>query len=319
MFRDIALVWGESLNPSPPAEPPGISFSLWSAVLRKPWLKWRPGEMPDLSAYKVFLINLFQTGDSTHAEQIRAQYPGAYIIISPDPSLDLVLMHTDWMNMYRQMAAADLIACRTHAECDFYGKLLNKPTAYLASPIGPENWFEPLRELDKDDYVLSLDHAFAPPNTVWNVSVLAMLQHETGCRILYATERDWTRQYAEFAGLKAEFLGQVSFQAFAEMTARAKVVVDMYASHAIGRQAILSAMVGTPVISSDWCGDAPGIQVKPYQIKPALTMYNHLLENEKFYSSVVSGQYRRLEYFLFDTCRRRFENILSQIEVPHCK
>src|SRR5258708_12919997 len=124
MLNSVAIVWGENSNPSPPAEPPGISFSLWSAVLRKPWLKWRLGEMPDLSEYKFFLINLFQTEDSTHAEQIRARFPDAYIIISPDPSLDLVLMHTDWMNMNRHMQFSDLIPSRTHAQCHFSDNML---------------------------------------------------------------------------------------------------------------------------------------------------------------------------------------------------
>jgi hypothetical protein len=162
--------------------------------------------------------------------------------------------------------------------------------------------------------LLTLDHAFTPKNTYCNVAAVTAIQRETGIRVLYAAERDWTPSYAELAGLKCEFLGRVEFRAFVALTARARLCVDMYAAHSFGRQQALSAMVGTPIIGSSWCGDAPGALFSPFMPSDAVDEAITLLRNEGSYDHERTFQFYEVAQFSFDASKARLEEIISQIE-----
>lgn len=313
-FDDLALVWGESVNPNPPAGVPTVSVSAWSHITGKCWHRWNTDTDPvpdEVLHAKIVLVNLFWGELTHHITHIRQYNPKTIVVAAPDPSLDLVLAHPDWLNMYHQMAQADVIAGRTEVDCEVYGSLLNKPTVYLPSPIGPTEFFLPYRDLPKDNYILTLDHQFAPPNTVCNVATLAAYQRRFGkeYRIIYVAERDWTREYAKLAGLECEFRGQVPFLDMIELTARARVCVDLYASHSYGRQQVLCGMVGTSVIGSDFNRLTPGIHAdifSPYG-------------NAERINQVLKHDYNKMRYFSkvgldfgFEASRQRLIDILAR-------
>lgn len=315
---DLILVWGEFVTPGPGGTP-AVSVSNWSAVLDKPWLRWdtrHPDTIPDaVRSAKIAIVNLFHTDDSLHIEQIKQVNPSCYCIACPDACVDIILDRPDWVRMLYQMKMADAIGGRTHADCNTYGTLLDKPSFYLPSPIGPTDWFLPFREMEKEDYVLTLDHTMLPNNVGCNVAAVAALQRKTGCRVLYAAARDWTKEYADLAGLKAEWLGHVHFIQFVEITAKARLCVDMYTRHSYGRQQVLCAMVGTPIVGSIWCDDAPGSTKDPFDPERAASGGAGLLEYRSLYNGALAWQYDHVDMFTFENCKHRLGNILEGIEL----
>lgn len=327
---NVIFVWGESQNPASPAPPPTVSVSAWPFLFDKTWLRWNTfyGGSPTLEFAppeviknaSVAFVNLFWTADSIHISQIRAVNPDCYIVAMPDMVLDMVLTNPGWTNVWEQMAQADMIGGRTHADCDVYGTLLNKPTCYFPSPIGPTEFFLPYRDLPKEDYLLTLDHAFSPANTACNVAAVAAIQRETGIRVIYAAARDHTRHLADLAGLKAEWPGHVNWFEFVEMTAKARLCVDMYASHSYGRQQVLSAMVNTPCIGSNWCSDAPSVTVDPFDPREVVEWVKELFANEHGAKLVCQKQMALVERnFSFTASRARLLHLLERIENERVK
>jgi hypothetical protein len=315
MFEQVAFVWGENMSGNGPLTgSPSVSVALWPEVLSCAALRWAEGQMPDISGYDVFLVNLFHTPDSTHIAQIRKAKPDAVIVAMPDPSLDLVLLHPEWMPMLEQMALADRIGGRTVFDCEVYGELLNKPTTWLPSPIGPTEWYAPYRELPKEDYILSLDHPMDPYSSAHNVAALAAIQRETGMRVLYASARDATRQYARLAGLEAKWFDWVPFGDFVAMTAKARLSVDLYARHSYHRHAVMCAMVGTPCVASGWSGielDHTTVR-SPFCTGDAVTRALNLLA---YHSYVRESGFELVEYdFGFEASRQRIAALLETVQ-----
>lgn len=319
-MTSIAFVWGENESATDPAPPPTLSVSAWPYLFDKKWVRWDtsrehyiPAEIMDAA---VVFVNLFHTADSIHIERIREMYPHCFIVAMPDPTLDLVLAHHDWTNMYRQMSMADMIGGRTRHDCEVYGTLLNKPTVVLPSPVGPEDWFKQFRGLQKDDYLLTLDHRFAPNNTLLNVAVVAAVQRKTGCRVIYAAEREQTKVYAAQAGLKCEFVGDVPFTEFATLTAKARLCVDMYASHSYGRQGVLCAEVGTFCIGSSWCSDVGQAVIDPFEVKAAADMAIHWWNvDEDYRAQRYQQQHNVVEVkYGFRASKDRLEKLLGRLE-----
>jgi hypothetical protein len=313
---NVIFVWGENVNPAPPAPPPTVSVSAWPFLFGKTWLKWDTlADAPPASyTAEVAFVNLFHTSDSTHIEQIKRLNPHCTVVAMPDPCLDLVLSHPDWGPMWEQMALADLIGGRTHADCAVYGTLLGKGTVYLPSPIGPDEFFIPYRNLPRDDYLLTLDHPMQPGMVAQNVAALAAIQRQTGIRVLYAAARDHTRHLARLASLTATFMGNVGWLDFVDLTARARLCVDVYARHSYGRQAVLSAMVGTPFVGSDYCKDAPGEMANPFD---PLAIASEACSYLSLGPSRVETQYNYAHVareFSFTASRARLLQILDRIE-----
>lgn len=318
-LADIVWIWGENVSlPSGPAPPPTVSVSAWPFLFGQQWTRWTPfvDAVPTTARYaKIAFVNLFHTADSRHIEQLKQVNPACYVVAMPDPTLDLVLNRPDWLNMYQQMALADAIGGRTHADCRVYGTLLNKPTYWIPSPIGPTEFFAPYRDLPKGDYLLTLDHQFAPANTVCNVAATAAIQRQTGLRVLYAAERDWTPDYARLAGLDCEFLGHVEWREFIDLTARARICVDLYTSHSYGRQQVLCAMVGTPIVGSLWCEDAPGWSVNPFKLEDALDAATSILGYSSYYYQNQSRNMADVERrFGFEASKERINKLVYEIE-----
>lgn len=314
MFENVAFVWGENVSEGPLPSSPSVTVALWPKVLECASLRWRDGQMPDVSGYDLFLVNLFHTADSTHIAQIRAAKPEAVIVAMPDPSLELVLMRPEWMPMLEQMALADWIGGRTGYDCQVYGALLNKRTVHLPSPIGPTEWFAQFRDVAKEDYIIALDHPMDPYMSAHNVAALAAVQRETGMRVVYTAARESTKEYARLAGLEAEWHGHVRFPEFVEMTAKARISIDLYARHSYHRHAVVCAMVGTPIVASTWTHPdrgfmAPGI----FDIHDAkVTALNLLRSSDEQYQIARCIGFEEAERFGFERSRARMQWLIGE-------
>lgn len=318
MLDQTVFIWGESENPAGITPPPTVSVSAWPHLFEKQWLRWDTRNITNVPAEvreaKTAFVNLFHTEDSIHIQQIRAVNPECRIVAMPDPHIDLVLCNPGWMNIWRQMARADVIAGRTHADCQVYGTLLCKPSYYLPSPIGPTDWFAQYRGLPREDYILTLDHSFGQPSTACNIAALTQLQREFGWPIFYASPQNHTVEYAELAGLNVEWCGWVHFNDFVRMTAKARLCVDMYTAHSYGRQQVLCGMLGTPMVGSTLCADAPGLKVDPYDLTDLIsTAYRAIQATDGTRDSWIS--YTENHYG-FDASRTRIMRIINEVSKP---
>lgn len=313
MFENVAFVWGENVSDGPLTASPSVTVALWPEVLGCASLRWREGQMPDISRFDVFLVNLFHTADSTHIRQIREAKPDAVIVAMPDPSIDLVLLHPQYMPMLEQMALADWIGGRTEYDCQVYGTLLQKPSVWLPSPIGPTEWFAQFRELPKEEYIVALDHPMEPYASAHNVAALADVQRATGLRVIYAAAREATKQYARLAGLEAEWHGHISFPDFVEMTARARLCIDLYLRHSYHRHAVMCAMVGTPCAGSQLSEYLDFPPVPPLKVDWAVALSLQILGDQECYEGVRHSGFRTMErLYAFDASRRRMAAFLGK-------
>lgn len=313
MTDDVVFAWG-TMQGGEPAAPPTVSVSAWPALLGTQWIR----DVRDERLYnaEIAFVNLFHTSDSIHIQRIKERNPACYVVAMPDAPVEVICANAEiWPNVFYQLSQADAIAGRTQADCDVYGALFNKPSYYFPSPIGPDDFFAPFWDTPKEDYVISLDHSFAIRNTTLNVAALAVLQRKTGCRIIYAAERDWTPFQAKLAGLDVEFRGYVNFFDFVELTAKAKLCVDMYAAHSYGRQAVLCGMVGTPCVTSFALEDAPGVHINEYTPYAAARQAQAMLDSETLWNHVRARSRAAVKTkFSFDACRRRAFGIIEQIK-----
>lgn len=313
-FERVAFVWGENASlPHQPANPPSVGVAMWKDVLPCDLLRWRADAMPDVCAYDVFLVNVFHTEDSTHIAQIRAARPDAFIVGMVDPTIDLVLLHPEWHNIWFQLSLCDLIGGRTHHDCAVYGTLLNKPTIWMPSPIHPLSFFAQYRETPKADYLLAQDHPMVPSPFAHTVAALAAIQRKTGLRIVYAAARAETPELAWMAGLDAEFVGHVPFPSFVEMTAQARLMIDPYFAHSYHRQAVLCAAVGTPLIGSTLTSYTGQVTCDPLRPDEVCRKALALLEDETHYHAVQEAGYALVEReFGVEAARERVRSILAQ-------
>lgn len=314
-FSRVALVWGENVSEGDLPRSPSVGVALWAEVLDCPVLRWEDGDMPDVSGYDVFLVNLFWTPDSTHIEQIRRAKPNAKIVAMPDPPVDMVLEHPEWTPMLCQMKHADVIGGRTAHDNNVYGALLNKPTFWMPSPIGRTEDFAPLRELPKEDYIITQDHGWGSSVTAQNVAALALIQRATGLKVIYAAAHEHTVKYAELAGLSATFIHErMDFWEFAQMTARARLCVDLYARHSYHRHAMVCAMVGTPLVGSEWGCMAGQQTVNPFNPYAAANIAQHLLRSEVFYETTRRAAWELVErLYGFEASKRRALKLVGDV------
>lgn len=315
-FSCLAFVWGENESSGELPRSPSVGVALWPEVLGCDVLRWRPDEMPDVSKYSVFLVNIFHTADSTHIEQIRQRHPEAKITGMVDPPIDMVLEYGGaWMNIWRQLSMADVIGGRTAYDNQVYGALLGKPTVHLPSPIGKTEDYLPLRDLPKEDYIVTQDHGWGSAETAQNVAALALIQRATGLRVIYAAAHEYTKEYANLAGLRAEFYEtRLPFWEFVTMTAKARLCVDMYARHSFGRHTAVCAMVGTPLVGSAWAnaGVWTPYLSDPYYPEDALKWALVALNDSAEYERIRNAGFGLVESTLgFEASRGRMRGILE--------
>lgn len=307
------MVWGENISGGQPANPPSVGVAMWKDVLPCDLLRWTPDNPPDFNRYDVYLVNIFQTDDSTHCEQIRRARPDALIVGMVDPKIDLVLLHPEWTGIWQQLSFCDVIGGRTPSDCAVYGAFFHKPTVWMPSPIHPLDYFAELRDTPKDDFILAQDHPMNPSPSAHNVAALAAIQRATGLDVIYAAARDWTPDLAKRAGLRATFAGHVPFFDFIGLTARARLMVDLYLFHSYGRQNVLAAAVGTPVVGSSYTLPTGHPQVDPLNPQQALKTARMLLDNPGVYRHYQQRGYEAVERdFGVDACRARVRQLIAR-------
>lgn len=316
-FDRVAFVWGAA-GDAPLAQPPSISAAMWPHALGCDLLRWKPGQMPDISGYDLFLVNVFHTPESTQVQQIKQARPDVVVIAMPDPPVDMVLDHPDWLPMWSEMAAADIIGGRTPYDNAVYGTFFNKPTVWLPSPAGPTDYFARYRDVEKEDYILTLDHTFGSYSTGQNVAAVAAIQRETGMRVVYARPYPHTKQLAELAGLKAEWREpNIPWLEMIEATAKARLCVDLYARHSYGRQGVLCALVGTPCIGSAWTNFAGQEIISPFLPSLTVKVAQFVLDTPSWYDTwtreAVSVSERD---YSFEAARERIRELLNPTPGP---
>jgi hypothetical protein len=316
-FDRVAFVWGTMEGGGAPlAEPPSISAAMWPHALGCDLLRWAPGQMPDISKYDLFLVNLFHTGDSTHITQIKQARPDAVVVAMPDPPVDMVLEHADWMRMWTQMAFADIIGGRTPYDNAVYGTFFNKPTVWLPSPAGPTEYFAQYRDVEKEDYIITLDR-WGSAMTGQNVAALAAIQRETGLRVIYARPHEHTKHLANLAGLKAEFREpNIPWLEMIEVTAKARLCVDIYARHSYGRQGVLCALVGTPYVGSKWTNYTGLLGVDPFRPEESVDMWDSIstLKRPWAYDRCRLEGFDIVDRVLsFEAARRRIRGLIDTL------
>jgi hypothetical protein len=239
--------------------------------------------MPDISGYDLFLVNVFHTRESTQVQQIKKKRPEAVVVAMADPPVDMVLERPDWLGMWAELNAADIIGGRTEHDCSVYGAFFDKQTVWMPSPAGPLDYFLPFRDVEKEDYIITLDR-WGSHTTGQNVAALAAIQRATGLRVVYARPHKHTKVLAELAGLKAEWREpNIPWLEMIEVTARARLCVDLYARHSYGRQGVLCALVGTPCVGSAWTNDAGQVPIEPLYPLDAVREVLRLLDDPDSY------------------------------------
>ncbi len=256
VFERLALVWTGQPEHTPVGAPAvgTCGLPLYGSGLPCDVLAWQGNATPDLSKYSTFIVTAFGIGER-HISQIRAVRPNALIIAWPDPPPEHVFLPGLWGQRYELMLAelklADGIAKRTPdgGEMTVFAALADLPLIY--TPIIVLNDANrALRALPKEDYIFTTGHSWEPRYVAHQVAALTLIQRATGLRVVWIAETEQARALARIAGLQADFQGRVSVERFAELAARARLAVDPYHMHSVGRSELLCAGIGTPVIGS---------------------------------------------------------------------
>jgi 2-polyprenyl-3-methyl-5-hydroxy-6-metoxy-1,4-benzoquinol methylase len=319
MFDNVALVWADDPDKLPPhPKGMGCTVALWTSVLGCPAIGWdhnNPATMPDLSAYDTFLVNVLGVPDLKHISQLRQRYPDATVIAMPDPSLDLMLMREKWRPLFHELKQAHAIAGRTYHDAQLYEPLLNIPAYQFGSPVGPAENLLPYRSTVKGDYILAIDHMMRPRMEAHNYAVLAEVQRRTGAPIrVHANDVKEARFWCDITGIDADIYGRVPMAEFVEIIAKARITVDLYARHSFHRHGVLSAYLGTPVVSTAWTPDVGQAQVAgPFSIDHAAQVAVNLLEHDDFYKIARQTGFSRTERYGFAGSRKRLEQLLESV------
>jgi hypothetical protein len=316
-YSGLSLVWGETISPDVGIMPPSAGVGLWSYLTKRSWLRWsRREDMPSLAG-KTVLVNLFHVLNATPISDIKGKYPDAIVVAMPDASLDMVLNHVvEWPTFWEELNQADALFCRTPADADVYCSLVRKPCWVLPSPAGPEEWFHALW-CEKDPFVISLDHTFAPSNTAYNVAHLAEVQHYTGLPVKYLSPWPQTIRLAKAAGLEAEWIERIPFTEAARLTAKALLSVDIYASHSLGRHQIICGYVKTPCLTSEWTKPVPGVQMPVENPKMSGLTAKALIEDSTFYQMIVKQKLDAVKRYDFAPSLARLDQVLSELKEGH--
>lgn len=314
-YNELALCWGETVSPAVGPTPPSVGVGLWSYLTGQPWLRWsRYEEMPSFVGKKTVLINLFHVLNATPISDIKKRYPDAVVVAMPDASLDMTLEYVnEWPVFWEELSQADAIFGRTQADTSFYSSLTSKPCWTLPSPAGPEEWFR-AQWREKEPFILSLDHLFAPSNTAYNVVHLLEVQSQTGLPVKYLNPKPQTIKLAKIGGLAVEWIERLSFVEAVKLTARALLSVDIYSSHALGRHQIVCGYVKTPCIASPWIRDAPGVSSIIENPGMSGSMARTLLDDTTYYQLTTKSELDMARQFDFVPSLARLDSALSELK-----
>lgn len=231
-----------------------IGTQVLHSIVPELGMVWWPGDRvaAGVGEWDAYIVNLFEGME--HVTQIKAWQPGALVVALPDAYFDEVFTGAKpeaAKNFMRQLAAADVIGFVSESNAQFYAAW-GKPMVRVPIAIGTDDFFDAMRRMPKDGYLLTVDHSpRAPDYTIQNVAACAMIQRETGIEVVYVNAGAMTRGYAEALGLRAEWRGKMEYEDYCRMAARARIGVDMHALHGFGRNELTLMACGTPCVSGN--------------------------------------------------------------------
>lgn len=318
-FKRVAFVWGGFPEHTPQRHPeaPLLGMDGMAGALGCDVLAWE-NEPPDLGRWDVFLVQMFNIGKHQVA-QIRARRPGAFIVGLPDPPPEHVFdpgMTDRADSLLDELALCDVIGarCLDGRDTAVYAALLDKPWLAMPGPLQTAAWFGALsEEFESEDLIVTCDHSWNPQYTAGNVAAVARLQRETGWPVIYADATPQTQQMARAARMiDVTFYPKLPLADFAALAARARIGIDLYAAHSMGRNGIIFAAVGTPCITSRTTQSAGHPQVDPWRpdeaVEAALALIN---DQGRAIEAVIAGD-QAIEAYSVQATRERVGALLER-------
>lgn len=296
-----------------------------AAICGLGYLWWANGQSVPESVhdYDCFIVNLFAGGNQ--AVEIRTAHPTAFIIALPDNAFEQVFTHDSIhdMQFLQQLQAADAIGFVSNSNRYFYGGLFpDKALLQIPMPIGHKDFFKEVRKQEKEDFIITCDHAIfngdkvlIDASCIQNVAAVAAVQRATGLRVIYANAAPKTREYAEFVGLRATFTAYLNFATYAELSARARLGIDMYTLHGFGRNTLMWAYAGTPAVGSTYT-HFKALYADPWDIRECVESAQYILNDAYAYEHTrsigIGDAYNNHGY---KACRELMNRVLGQVEL----
>lgn len=299
-FRNVALAGFPFYWTASQFHGPQVSTLLWIEALGIESVPWNDKGTANIDGFDhidLFLVNIW--ADAPSLSLLKARYPNAKYAALIDMPLEPAI-NGKHRGYFAEMEQADAIIALTPAIGSFLSTLLNKPAYTLRIPVAPTERWLPYRDMEREDYILALDHSYYPTPAP-TIAALAAIQRTTGLPVKFGASlkpegvREEIRYYVELAGLQVEFLPGKSFESFAQVTARARLCVDLVAHHTTGRHELFSAMIGTPCIGSRYTADTGQPQIEPYAIDDAMSEAESILGDVDYYESIRRAGYRETE------------------------
>lgn len=260
-------------------------------------LNWQEHDAWDIERYDVFIVLFFETG-STALHWLRQQRPDAKIYVIVDAGNEVLFAPDTWGANHRKMLRqlqrdADAIVTwdPTLRHARFLAQIVDKPVVYLPIPLMLPDTVDELRNRSREDVLFALEHKQHPRNPAPTLAALTALQRATGCRVVYT---DWaddtTLDMAHAFGLDAEFRAMKWPEKY-DMLSRAKLYVDMYCIHHLGRMQIHAASIGTLSLSSTYTASVGHIQTDPWS-DSKLDEVLHALSDADEYDRLIDRGYQ---------------------------
>lgn len=283
---------------------------------------WWMGDRPSASVgqYDCYIVHLFV--DMRHVEQIRVKQPDALIVVLPDAYFGEVFTGCNpaqEQTFINQLKLADVIGYISESNRQFYSAW-GKPMVAFPMPIGTPEFFAEVRELPKEDFIITCDHSpRVIEYTIQNVAALALIQKHTGMRVAYYNPGPNTELYARELGLKAEFHPPAVYENYVRRAARARLGVDMYALHGFGRNELTLAYAGTPCVGSEYTDfRAQEYSINPWWVKDVALRAGEMLADSRGAQLTIEWGIECVEkYHSFDSVREKMQRLLQELEAIH--
>lgn len=275
-----------------------------------PWNDEGTADSAGFDHITLFLVNIW--GGVPSVSLLKARYPDAKYAALIDTPLEKAL-NDGFTGYFEEIALADVILALTPPIGAFLGTLFNKPVYPLHIPVAPVERWRPYRDMSREDYIVGLDHSYHPTPAP-TMAALAAIQRATGLAIKMgaAYYQGSVRPAFQFfstctRSLELEYLPHMDFEGFAEITAKARLCVDLVAHHTTGRHELFSAMIGTPCVGSIYTTDTGHPQIDPFRPDDAVYEALGLLANEGHYENVRNAGFRTTE------AHHGYANVRSQM------
>lgn len=307
----LAIVWNKEVSvPTALGMGAHIGFLPVAALLNIPVLQWEPGNPPaGLADYDTILLNVFPS-TLPLAQDIRQAAPHARLIASVDTVPETGLLKPA---ILEQIALADAVGYRADSN-RFYAYLFGKEAVWIPIAVGYPAYFARARQQAKQDFIIVAGHSAAVSN-IGTLAALKRVQGETRLPIKWAGGRDEDKALASRIGLDIEWLPYLVYSDYVTLAARARLGIDLYPAHSVGRNEITLAYAGTPFVGSRMTHCKAGIKVDPFDTQGAYEASLKLLSDSALYDTLREiGIFHVETHFSFIAVRQYFEEVFLMSE-----